>query len=85
MLPQVALTLTNAVVLTALVADDLFGPAAAHVTPRRLCLTSGLLNCVLTLFSALPICHGAGGVAAHHAFGARSGAAPLMIGARTET
>lgn len=80
-LPQIALTLTNAVVLTALVAGDLFGPQAAHVTPRRLCLTSGLLNCVLSPFGALPMCHGAGGLAAHHGFGARSGAAPLLIGA----
>lgn len=26
------------------------------------------------------MCHGAGGVAAHHRFGARSGGAPLMLG-----
>ncbi|MFP4538084.1 MAG: putative sulfate/molybdate transporter, partial [Dichotomicrobium sp.] len=29
---------------------------------------------------ALPMCHGAGGLAAHYRFGARSGAAPLMLG-----
>lgn len=27
------------------------------------------------------MCHGAGGLAAHHGFGARSGAAPILIGA----
>ncbi|SLN11416.1 hypothetical protein ROJ8625_00261 [Roseivivax jejudonensis] len=79
-LPQLALTLTNAVILTALVAGDLFGAQAAHVTPKRLCLTSGLLNCALAPLGALPMCHGAGGLAAHQAFGARSGAASLMIG-----
>ena len=78
-LPQLALTLTNAVILTALVAGDLFGNNAAHVTPRRLCLTSGAMNCALAPFGALPMCHGAGGLAAHHAFGARSGAAALMM------
>ena len=78
-LPQLALTLTNAVILTALVAGDLFERQAAHVTPRRLCLTSGLLNCALAPFGALPMCHGAGGLAAHHAFGARSGAAALIL------
>lgn len=79
-LPQLALTLTNAVFLTSLVAGDLFGARAAHVTPRRLCLTSGLANLVLAPLGALPMCHGAGGVAAHHRFGARSGAAPCLIG-----
>src|SRR5690606_18357458 len=29
---------------------------------------------------ALPMCHGAGGLAAHYRFGARSGTAPLMLG-----
>lgn len=80
-LPQLALTLTNAVLLTALVAGDLFGERAAHVTPRRLCLTSGLANLVLAPLGALPMCHGAGGVVAHHRFGARSGAAPCLMGA----
>ena len=80
-LPQLALTLTNAVVLTALVAGDSFGARAAHVTPRRLCLTSGAANLLMAPFGALPMCHGAGGVIAHHRFGARSGGAPVMLGA----
>ncbi|WP_238368633.1 putative sulfate/molybdate transporter [Mesobacterium pallidum] len=79
-LPQLALTLTNAVLLTALVAGDLYGARAARVTPRRLCLTTGLANLLLAPFGALPMCHGAGGVTAHHRFGARSGAAPCLIG-----
>lgn len=80
-LPQLALTLTNAVFLTALVARDSFGPRAGHVTPRKLCLTSGAANLFLAPLGALPMCHGAGGVAAHHRFGARSGGAPIMLGA----
>ncbi|MCZ7677170.1 MAG: hypothetical protein M5U35_16765 [Roseovarius sp.] len=35
--PQLALTLTNAVIPTSLVAHDLYGARAAHVSPRRLC------------------------------------------------
>ncbi len=80
-LPQLALTLTNAVFLTALVAQDSFGQRAERVTPRRLCLTSGAANMLLAPFGALPMCHGAGGVAAHYRFGARTGAAPIMLGA----
>lgn len=79
-LPQLALTLTNAIILTALIAADYFGEAARHVTPRRLSISSGLGNLLLTPFGALPMCHGAGGLAAHHRFGARSGGAPLMLG-----
>ncbi|MEX5727197.1 putative benzoate:H+ symporter BenE [Rhodovulum iodosum] len=80
-LPQLSLTLTNAILLTALVAQDLHGERAARVTPRRLCLTSGLANLALAPLGALPMCHGAGGVAAHYRFGARTGGAPLLLGA----
>ena len=79
-LPQLALTLTNAIVLTALIAVDYFGSQAAHVTPARLSLTSGIANMLLAPFGALPMCHGAGGLAAHYRFGARSGTAPIMLG-----
>lgn len=79
-LPQLSLTFFNAVVLTALIAGDYFGERAAHVTPARLSITSGLANLLLTPFGALPMCHGAGGLAAHYRFGARSGTAPLLIG-----
>ncbi|MFP3921369.1 MAG: putative sulfate/molybdate transporter [Dichotomicrobium sp.] len=79
-LPQLALTLTNAVLLTALLAGDYFHERAEHVTPRRLSITSGFANIALAPIGALPMCHGAGGLAAHYRFGARSGAAPLMLG-----
>lgn len=79
-LPQLSLTFTNAVVLTALIAGDYFGDRAAHVTPARLSVTSGLANLLMTPFGALPMCHGAGGLAAHYRFGARSGTAPLVLG-----
>jgi SulP family sulfate permease len=32
-------------------------------------------------FGAVPMCHGTGGLAAHYRFGARTGGAPVMIGA----
>ncbi|WP_202801280.1 putative sulfate/molybdate transporter [Vreelandella stevensii] len=79
-LPQLSLTFTNAILLTALLASDHFGERAAHVTPARLSVTSGLANTLLTPLGAFPMCHGAGGVTAHYRFGARSGGAPLMLG-----
>ncbi|MEP1216376.1 MAG: putative sulfate/molybdate transporter [Marinobacter sp.] len=79
-LPQLALTLTNAIVLTALVAGDYFGEQAHRVTPARLSVTTGLANLFMVPFGALPMCHGAGGVAAHYRFGARTGLAPVLLG-----
>jgi MFS superfamily sulfate permease-like transporter len=79
-IPQLPLTFTNAILLTALVAGDCYGNRAAHVSPVRLSLSSGLANLLLTPFGALPMCHGAGGLAAHHRFGAESGTAPLLLG-----
>lgn len=79
-LPQIALTITNAVIITAAVARGLYPEGGARVSERRLCLTSGAANLLLAPFGALPMCHGAGGLQAHHRFGARSGAAPLLLG-----
>ena len=79
-LPQLALTLTNAIVLTALVVGDYFGEQSHRVTPARLSVSTGLANLFLVPLGALPMCHGAGGVAAHHRFGARTGMAPVLLG-----
>ena len=80
-LPQLALTITNAIIVTAALAHALFPDVPGRVTERRLTVTSGLANLLLTPFGALPMCHGAGGLIAHHRFGARTGVAPLILGA----
>jgi MFS superfamily sulfate permease-like transporter len=79
-LPQLPLTLTNAVIVTAALAQDLYGARAARATPRNLALSSGLANLALAPLGALPMCHGAGGLAAHCRFGARTGLAPVILG-----
>ncbi|HZD24691.1 MAG TPA: putative sulfate/molybdate transporter [Alphaproteobacteria bacterium] len=79
-LPQLPLTLTNAVIVTAALAHDFYGERAARATPRNLALSSGLANLLLAPFGALPMCHGAGGLAAHRRFGARTGLAPVILG-----
>ncbi len=80
-LAQLPLTLLNAVVVAAAVAHSLFPDAAPRVSERRLAASSGLLNLVLAPLGAMPMCHGAGGMAAHYRFGARSVIAPLAIAA----
>ena len=79
-LPQLPLTLTNAVIVTALVCRDLFPASASRASERNLALSTGLANLVLAPFGAMPMCHGAGGVQAQHRFGARTGTAPIILG-----
>ena len=79
-LPQLALTVANAVLLTAALAQDYFPKAQPPVTPQKLALSSGGLNLLLAPFGAVPMCHGAGGFAAHYHQGARSGLAPVIFG-----
>lgn len=81
-LPQLPLTLANAVLLPALLVREMFPPgAAARVSERRLGVVTGGANVLLSPLGALPMCHGAGGLIAQHRFGARSGWAPALLGA----
>jgi len=80
-IPQVPLSLGNSVYATADTARQYFGDQAAHVTPRRLLGTMGLANVAAALFGGVPVCHGSSGLTAHYRLGARSGGAPLMLGA----
>jgi len=80
-LPQLSLTLTNAVIVTASLSRELFPSTGAVASERRLALSSGLANVLLCPFGAMPMCHGAGGLAAQFRFGARTGLAPIIFGA----
>jgi hypothetical protein len=77
---QLFLTLTNAVVATVALVRALF-PDANPVTPRNLIANMGAMNLVTPFVGGMPLCHGAGGLAAQYMFGARTGGAILMEGA----
>jgi MFS superfamily sulfate permease-like transporter len=80
-LPQLPLTLANAVLLPALLVREMFPPAAAaRASEQRLGLITGTANALLAPIGALPMCHGAGGLIAQHRFGARTGWAPALLG-----
>lgn len=53
---------------------------AAKATNRKACPGIALANFVSFLFGGLPLCHGAGGLAARYRFGARTAGSDLMIG-----
>ncbi len=79
-LPQAPMTLGNAVIAYADLSRDYFGEDSSRVTNRATCVTMALANFVSFLFGGMPICHGAGGLAAHYRFGARTAGSNLMIG-----
>ena len=79
-LPQFPLSFANSCLATADAARTYFGDAARRVRPGRLAITFGLANLFAGGISGMPVCHGAGGMTAHRSFGARSGAAPVMLG-----
>ncbi len=79
-LPQVPLTLTNSCLAPADAAPRYFPDAADRITPSRLARTLGVANLAVGAVGGMPVCHGAGGMSAHHAFGARTWRAPAIIG-----
>jgi len=79
-LPQIPLTIANSCLAPADAAPVYFPGDAPRVTPSRLARTLGGANLAVGAISGMPLCHGAGGMSAHHAFGARSWRAPAIIG-----
>lgn len=79
-LPQLPLTFANSCLAPADAARTYFGAAAAPVTPSRLARTLGGANLFAGAISGMPVCHGAGGLSAHYAFGARTWRAPALLG-----
>ncbi|MGI9044721.1 MAG: putative sulfate/molybdate transporter [Gemmatimonadaceae bacterium] len=77
-LPQIPLSLGNSILATRQLAHDLF--SARGITVGRLSLTYALMNIVNPFFGGVPTCHGSGGLAGHHMFGARSGGSVVIYG-----
>ena len=77
-LPQAPLTLGNAVIGT--VAENNAHFPDRKVTARTIALDHGLMNLVSTGLGGVPLCHGAGGMAGHIRFGARTGGALVILG-----
>ena len=77
-LPQLPLTLLNSVVAVCVLATELYPDRVT--SPRRVAMSVGLMNLCGMWFGAMPLCHGAGGLAAQHRFGARTNGAILFLG-----
>jgi len=76
-IPQVPLTIANAILATTLLMQDL---VHRDVDPDKLSVTIGLMNLTAVPFGGFPMCHGAGGLAAQYRFGARTGGSNIISG-----
>jgi hypothetical protein len=77
-LPQLPLTLGNAVIAIREENNRLFPDRA--VSENAIAVSTGAMNLGSAVLGGVPMCHGAGGMAGHVAFGARSGGAPIILG-----
>ncbi len=79
-LPQLPMTLGNAVLAYTDLSKEYFKEQADRLTNRKVCLSMALANFFSFCFGGMPMCHGAGGLAAHYCFGARTAGSNLIIG-----
>jgi MFS superfamily sulfate permease-like transporter len=77
-LPQVPLTLGNAILAITEENNRLFPDR--QVTEKKVAVSTGIMNLLGPIMGAVPMCHGAGGMAGHVRFGARTGGAPIILG-----
>jgi hypothetical protein len=77
-LPQVPLTLGNAVIAIIEENNRLFPDRP--VNESRISTSTGLMNLLSASVGGVPMCHGAGGMAGHVQFGARTGGALVVLG-----
>ena len=90
---QLPLTTLNSVVAVSALAEELFvstpslpaSLSSAPFTPATSVTafgcSVGAMNLIGCWFGAMPVCHGAGGLAVQYRFGARSGASVMILGA----
>lgn len=78
-LPQLPLTFGNALIATVEENNRRF--PQHPTTVRTVAFSTGAMNLLSSALGGIPLCHGAGGMAAQTRFGARSGRAPVIFGA----
>jgi MFS superfamily sulfate permease-like transporter len=77
-LPQVPLTLGNAVIAITEENNRLF--PNRPIDESKISTSTGLMNLMSAAIGGVPMCHGAGGMAGHVQFGARTGGALIILG-----
>ncbi|PNY29413.1 Molybdate transporter 1 [Tolypocladium capitatum] len=76
---QLPLTTLNSIIAVSALSSDLL-PELPAPSVSSVGISVALMNLTGTWFGAMPVCHGAGGLAAQYRFGARSGASVIFLG-----
>ena len=79
-LPQIPMTIGNAILSNTDVMHEYFGERAHRASYRSMANSQGIADIISFMWGGIPMCHGAGGLAAMYRFGARTAGANLMIG-----
>lgn len=77
-IPQIPLSILNSVIAVCKLSGDLF--PGKEASAMKVSMSVGLMNFVGCWFGAMPVCHGAGGLAGQYRFGGRSGASIVFLG-----
>lgn len=77
-IPQIPLTTLNSVIAVCALSYDLYPNRG--VGTRQVSVSVGLMNLIGCWFGAMPMCHGSGGLAGQHRFGARTGGSVVFLG-----
>lgn len=77
-IPQIPLSILNSVIAVCKLSGDLFPDREASA--MKVSVSVGIMNFVGCWFGAMPVCHGAGGLAGQYRFGGRSGLSVVFLG-----
>lgn len=77
-IPQIPLSILNSVIAVCKLSGDLF--PEKEVSATAVSISVGVMNLVGCWFGAMPVCHGAGGLAGQYRFGGRSGLSVVFLG-----
>ena len=78
-LGQIPLTTLNSIIAVTYLATDLI-PEVPETSATAIGCSVSLMNLIGCCFSAMPLCHGSGGLASQYRFGARSGGSIIFLG-----
>lgn len=77
-IPQIPLSILNSVIAVCKLSGDLF--PGREASAMKVSVSVGVMNFVGCWFGAMPVCHGAGGLAGQYRFGGRSGLSVVFLG-----
>ncbi len=80
-IPQIPMTIGNAIFSSSDMMKNYYGERSSRATYGAVANSQGIADIASFFVGGLPMCHGAGGIACHYVFGARTNGSNLMIGA----